>query len=1145
MRNGQLEAGIRMIRTSNDRIAFTPGQFASSTANALGVGKIAGIASGNVTIDYFDSPVSDERHRFEVPAETIRAIQLESQTRVYFLNPVTSAWQVGRILDYQEADREYFVRFPNGDHQLIPEGQLETRWTVGTDDPTDQLGLSLNETAYWHSGRERFVRSLFDQRRSCGGMTSVISSAIDIETHQIAVVRRVLQDSVQRYLLADEVGLGKTIEAGILIRQFVLDEPEDHAVLIVVPEVLLQQWREELRTRFFLEDRLDRSIHLVGLHDLSSLKRFGQHARMVVIDEAHHLAACAWSNDADKTAVFRCVADATRPLDRKLLLLSATPALHNERGFLAMLHLLDPAMYSLDDLEAFQERVRQRQRVAEVLSALQLDEPNLFMQQAVEDVVELAPDDRHLSGLARELVDYLETDPEEDDPRRTRLVTQLRSHISETWRLHRRILRTRRSRDSQVLLPGRDGAFTHSWTCPDHAPLDEAFHEWRVTIAQGNPAASAPPEREQLVQVMAEAIACDPSLIPTLVSARLGEDVDLDGLALFPDQLQVLRGVPIVDGESALLTRLSHLAGNLDLRAFNSTLLSVVEAELDSATANGISIVLFANYPATADDLWAMLQKRFATQQVFRHSATSTNWLQALSGTGSHVLVCDRQAEEGLNLQGRRSVIVHTDLPLSPNRVEQRMGRVDRFGSGHGIRSLVLLSEQSELQNLWFQTLDSALQVFNRSVASLQYAIEAEFSRVWSDFMDCGCEALQDMLERLSGPNGLIEREFKQVRSQSELDSFDYDSKRDIQFVDELLARDIKSSELRAAADGWIKSRLHFEWRGENGPKDSVFRYQFCRRDDSRGRSRAKDTLLPLSEFERALHDSFEVSEDSPREVLYESVPLTFDRQVSQRRFAQLARVGDPLIDAFAELLKTDDRGIAFAMWRYRPDMTELDNPAELAFRFDFVLEADPEAALQFLETQQGSTNTAIRRTLDGCFPPLPATVWLDSSLQMIQDRERIGVLSRSYNSEWNYIDTSRVRDFNLNQQRWSVIREWWDADYWLSLCRQARTAAEDALRSAHELQNICERSAHACRQQARVRCESLESRRSLAPASAVDQLTCEIDFERSLAAAMERGIQNPSVRLDSVGAVFLSNQNPFAGMPDLDYPRNRGRFDE
>jgi ATP-dependent helicase HepA len=1129
----------------NVRRSLILGQFVSSSENTFGTGSLVAIKGKDAEIEYFDSPAKDTHSVQIVSVDTVRAVQLEQQQRVYFRDPNTLEWQVGRVLDYQADDYQYLVQFPNRDRKMLQEGSLQTRCRKPITDPTDQLAFGLNETAYWHAGRARFVRSVFDQRRACGGMTAILSSAIDIEMHQVAVVRRVLQDSVQRYLLADEVGLGKTIEAGLLIRQYVLDEPTEHSVLIIVPTALLRQWREELRTRFFLDAYLGRTIHLVALNDRERIERFGRNAGMIVIDEAHHLAAGAWSHVEEEAAVFALVAAITRPLERKLLLLSATPALHNERGFLAMLHLLDPSIYSLDDVEAFQERVRKRQHIAEVLSALQIDEPNLFVQQAVENLWELAPHDRHLTVLSRELARYLEEDPDQDDAHRTYLLTQLRSHISETWRLHRRILRTRRSKETQVLLPGRDGAFPHLWPCPQYTLLDEAFNAWRFTIAQAGPDACAASTREQLVRVMAEAMVCDPLLLPLLVSTRLGDDVNLDGLDLFPDQLQSLRTVPIADGESGLLTRLSNLAANLDVQAYYRTLVALIEGELQSAPANGISIVLFANYPVTADELYRMLQRRIGQQRVFRHSATSTLWLQALSGSGSCVLVCDRRAEEGLNLQGRRTVIVHSDLPLSPNRVEQRMGRVDRFGSGHGIRSRVLLNEQSTLQELWFRTLDTALRIFNRSVASLQYVIEAEFSQFWANFMDCGCEALKDLLDRLSGPTGLIEREFRQVQSQSELDSFDFDVKRDVQFVNDLLALDIKSSELRAAADEWIRSRLHFEWRGENNPKDFVFRYRFCRRDDSKTRSRTNDTLLPLGDLNQWMRHSFERAEDLPPEVQYESVPLTFDRQISQRRFARLARVGDPLIDAFAALFKTDDRGIAFAMWRYRPDMKDLDSPAELAFRFDFVVEAEAEPAKTVFAARRVATHTAIRRTLDSCFRPLYKTIWLDSGLQMIRDPDRIDALSRTYNADWSYVNNVRVRDFNLNRERWLVVRRWWDAEHWFSLCRQARVVAEETLRRDHDLQTVCERSVEICREQVRVRRQALESRRALSSAQTAEQLSREIELEETLAVAMETGIQHPSLRLDSVGAVFLSNQNPFAEMPGLGDPQSRDYFDE
>ena len=93
------------------------------------------------------------------------------------------------------------------------------------------------------------MRSLLSQRAASMGMSAMPSSAVELEAHQIEVVRRILQDPVQRYLLADEVGLGKTIEAGVLIRQVILDAAEDALVLVIVPGPLVPQWRSELETK--------------------------------------------------------------------------------------------------------------------------------------------------------------------------------------------------------------------------------------------------------------------------------------------------------------------------------------------------------------------------------------------------------------------------------------------------------------------------------------------------------------------------------------------------------------------------------------------------------------------------------------------------------------------------------------------------------------------------------------------------------------------------------------------------------------------------------------------------------------------------------------------------------------------------------
>src|SRR5207245_1171143 len=105
------------------------------------------------------------------------------------------------------------------------EQSVFVRCEVPIGDPTETLIYKAQETPFFHDRRFAFVRSLIAQRAACRGMTGLLSSRIELYPHQVEVARRILQDPVQRYLLSDEVGLGKTVEAGIVLRQFLLDDP--------------------------------------------------------------------------------------------------------------------------------------------------------------------------------------------------------------------------------------------------------------------------------------------------------------------------------------------------------------------------------------------------------------------------------------------------------------------------------------------------------------------------------------------------------------------------------------------------------------------------------------------------------------------------------------------------------------------------------------------------------------------------------------------------------------------------------------------------------------------------------------------------------------------------------------------------------
>jgi hypothetical protein len=133
------------------------------------------------------------------------------------------------------------------------------------DDPTSFLAAKINETPRFADDRSKFVRCVVNQRAASMGMSALTSSAVELEAHQIEVVRRVLQDPIQRYLLADEVGLGKTIEASVLIRQCIIDGGGGvQSILVVVPDALVAQWRS---------DSLEGEICLINGDDIPFIAR--------------------------------------------------------------------------------------------------------------------------------------------------------------------------------------------------------------------------------------------------------------------------------------------------------------------------------------------------------------------------------------------------------------------------------------------------------------------------------------------------------------------------------------------------------------------------------------------------------------------------------------------------------------------------------------------------------------------------------------------------------------------------------------------------------------------------------------------------------------------------------------------------------
>lgn len=1074
----------------------------SSPYSAWGVGKLASISGRMAEIQFFDAPGAPLPRMVEVPRAEIEPARLPAQTRVY-RRVVGGRWQIGRVLEDDGA--VVFVQFPNGDAVNVETHEIQVRWSRPIRDPLSLLKVEATETPFLADARAKFMQAVARQHHAAAGVSAVLCSSVDLVDYQFDVVRRVLSDPVQRYLLADEVGLGKTIEAAIIVRQYFIDEVSAFALLIV-PPALVYQWRQELAIRFGLGNELDNTLHVLAHDDLDRLSNVISSAGMIVVDEAHHLSRQSTTQQRHLYALLKshvgCV--------QRLLLLSATPVLGNAEEFLRVLHLLDPVVFPLDDLDGFKRRIASRQVVAEVVSTL-VPQNVWGLRPDLERLLENYRDDSLLVGKVGALQQVLDTFPDEENDQFLAALDDLKTHLVESYRIHRRLLRNRRA--------------AVSWATPRRVEMRQVSFTGQATATW----------RDRL-ETLRLAVAAVGILTPSLEQALLSSAVN-------PNASAPLRQVLMQTGldQPDLLVQADAVDHAVQrLRADPARIIALCRQVCALLDSPGAQVVVFCDRPEDADQVAQALTGEVG-DCVVRHEPVEVDddgevmvpkWEQFLSAPEStRVLVCDLRAEEGVNLHGGRKIAIHFDLPASPNRIEQRLGRLDRYGTGDPIVSYVLLDKANADEVAWASVLDQGWGVFGQSVASLQYLMEATAGPLAREWVELGTVALEAHAQQLGGQDGWVQREVRQLNHQDGLDAM---ANREIPGMEDLEDEDSDWVEWRAAFKSLAIETLQFHWRSEGEPgapsADTPFRVGYTYREGGR------TTMLPLTGFLK----HFLATVDQQAAGGNSRMPLThryaFKRQTatSRRGLSQgvrLLRIGDPLVTSLEQFCAGDDRGRAFAVWRVDRQY-EVSDPsgADLYFRFDFLLR--PALPIEVLEGASGVTDPAQRlytrallRKAGTFLPPLALRVWVQGNGEV--EVEPLDLLTSEYSDTWK----GTRRDFNLNVRRWrslpADIKSTWMRD-WDDLCERQRKTAIVTVRALPQYRGHIEQALQACVQERRLRRSQGETRASRLTGAAQAQEFEEMRQADAMYAALEAAIANPNLELDVVGAVFLASDSPF-----------------
>lgn len=514
-----------------------------------------------------------------------------------------------------------------------------------------------------------------------GPFRSFGTLAFEPRAYQLVPLLMALRQETVRLLIADDVGIGKTIEAGLIAREL-LDRGEIGRLSVICPPHLCEQWQSELSSKFHIDTEIVRSgtaarlerglpqgqtifdhypFTIVSLDYIKRPNRLDDFLRacpeFVIIEEAH---GCVRGGGMQRQQRYELLRRLARNETRHMVFLTATPHSGDEDAFHNLLGLLNPDFQQLKDMPESDHRRRLRERLA----------PH-FVQRQRPDIKEWK-------------------DSTVFPDRESREVTY---KITGDWgRLFDDVLRFARE------MVGRT---------KDESTLKQRM-SWWAALALLRCISSSPAAATLALRTRLQATVGLPEDQQLAEIEDIAADTVLDGLS--DEELTVDETVPAGTTEDAArdAKRLEEMIARADgLRGEkNDPKLALLRAQLDSLLAEGFRPVVFCRYIATAhylkDELEGPLARKGAHVEVVTGELTPEEREERIRSFAElpedkpPVLFATDCLSEGINLQGSFTAVVHYDLTWNPTRHEQREGRVDRFGQAAPVvRALMLYGENN------------------------------------------------------------------------------------------------------------------------------------------------------------------------------------------------------------------------------------------------------------------------------------------------------------------------------------------------------------------------------------------------------------------------------------------------------------------
>ena len=521
---------------------------------------------------------------------------------------------------------------------------------------TDFLSEPLKIFLALEAKRYRFA-SLYDP------LLAMNASKVDPLPHQIeAVYGYVLKLPRIRFLIADDPGAGKTIMAGLIIKELKLRNLVKR-ILIVVPGHLKDQWRRELKDRFeetfvvidrglleahYGENVWERENQIITSMDFAKREEIIQSLSstrfdLIIVDEAHKMSAYKYGDQTKKTNRYRLGEILSKSADPHLLFLTATPHKGDTENFRLFMDLLEPGFFA--SAEMLQQSVRSQdnplfiRRMKEDLR--DFDGKPLFLPRHVNTVgFRLSDNEKILYNDVSRYVTEQYNKALRNDKRRGiafALVILQRRFASSIYAILKSL--ERRKQKLESILKG-----TEKTTPPDSESLDFEDVE------------DMSEEERWRAEALWETI--------SLAENKQEFQAEIDTLGELIKQAKAI----IKDESEVKIKELKNTMDNLSRKSPKTKILIFTESK-DTLEYLEKKICSWG-YSSNVIHGGMKLEQRIEAERVFKNE--------------TQIMVATEAAGEGINLQFC-NLMINYDIPWNPNRLEQRMGRIHRYGQAREV----------------------------------------------------------------------------------------------------------------------------------------------------------------------------------------------------------------------------------------------------------------------------------------------------------------------------------------------------------------------------------------------------------------------------------------------------------------------------